>query len=231
MRKETLMVTNRHGERPEIARVVRRLLLPSLLSVLVLTGCASYFSSGSPPQYYKIDYAVSPSDCRGGWKDIVRVWPFSASAPYDREEMIILDAEHALRFSSVYRWVAVPGVMVADRLLEDLGRSRLFAGATAPVNRLASSLELSGHIHRFAWEDGGSGSKRAVLDVEVTLWREEPKRDVLFRRHYRLESPPSASGSPEVMAEAMSRLVREMSESLQSDLCATRPGSSSRDDG
>ncbi|MHC1743711.1 MAG: ABC-type transport auxiliary lipoprotein family protein [Syntrophobacteraceae bacterium] len=202
-----------------------RHLLTLSLFVFVLTGCASYFSSGSPPQYYEIDYAAPPSDCGSGWREGVRVWPFSASAPYDREEMIILDADHKVRFSSVYRWVAVPGVMVADRLLQDLGRSRLFAGATAPVNRLASALELSGHIHRFAWEEGGSGNNSAVLEVEVSLWQEDPKRDVLFRRHYRFESPPFPSGSPESMAEALSRLVREVSDSLQRDLCAMRPGS------
>lgn len=201
--------------------------IPSLvLALFMMTGCASYFSSGAPPQYYKIDYATSAPDCPAGWKESVRVWPFSASAPYDREEMIILDAAHKVRFSSVYRWVAVPGVMIADRLLQDLEGSHLFTGATAPVNRLASALELSGHIHRFAWEEGGgSGGKRAVVDAEVSLWREEPKRDVLFRRHYHLESAPTASGSAEVMAEALSRLVRDLSDSLQRDLCAMKPGS------
>jgi ABC-type uncharacterized transport system auxiliary subunit len=192
---------------------------------LSVAGCASFFSSGSPPVYYEIEYAASPPDCPAGWKEGVRVWPFSASAPYDREEMIILDADHKIRLSSVYRWVAVPGAMVADRLLQDLGGTSLFARTTAPVNRLASALELSGHIHRFAWEDRGSGGKRAVLDVEVNLWREEPKRDVIFRRHYRLESPPSGSGSPEAMAEALSQLVRELSDSLQRDLCVMRQGS------
>ena len=83
--------------------------IPSLvLALFMMTGCASYFSSGAPPQYYKIDYATSAPDCPAGWKQSVRVWPFSASAPYDREEMIILDADHKVRFSSVYRWVAVP---------------------------------------------------------------------------------------------------------------------------
>jgi ABC-type uncharacterized transport system auxiliary subunit len=192
---------------------------------LLATGCASFFSSGSPPVYYEIEYSASPLDCSGGWKEGVRVWPFSASAPYDREEMIILDADHKIRFSSVYRWVATPGVMVADRLLQDLSRTSLFARTTAPVNRLASALELSGHIHRFAWEDRGSDRKRAVLDVEVNLWQEEPKREVIFRRHYQLESPASGSGSPEAMAEALSQLVRELSDSLQRDLCTKQPGS------
>jgi ABC-type uncharacterized transport system auxiliary subunit len=210
--------------------IVRRLWMSvsCLLLVgvpLLVTGCASFLSSGSPPVYYEIDYSASPPDCPGVWKEGVRVWPFSASAPYDREEMIILDADRKIRFSSVYRWVAPPGVMVADRLLQDLSRTSLFARTTTPVNRLTSALELSGHIHRFAWEDRGSESKRAVLDVEVNLWQEEPKRDVIFKRHYHLESPPSGSGSPEAMAEALSQLVRELSDSLQRELCAMRQGS------
>ncbi len=201
----------------------------AVVCVLILAGCASYFASGSPPLYYEIDYPASPLPCTNGWAEGVRVWPFSASAPYDREEMIILDVDHKVRFSSVFRWVAVPGVMVADRLLEDLSRSSLFSQTMPSVHRHSSALELSGHLHRFAWEERGAGGKRAVLDVEINLWREDPKRDVLFRRHYHFESPPSASGSPETMASAMSALVRQLSQTLQRDLCAMKPGSSSQD--
>lgn len=219
----------RRGRKPLDGRRRRGVagILLSATLLFALAGCASYFTSGSPPLYYEIDYPASTAACAAGWPQGARVWPLSASAPYDREEMIILDADHKVRFSSVFRWVALPGAMVSDRLLRDLARSPLFGGTTTSAGRLAPALELSGHIHRFAWEERGAGGKRAVLDVELSLWREEPKREVLFRHHYHFESPPTTSGSPETMAAAMSGLVRELSLSLQQDLCSTKQGSSS----
>lgn len=201
-----------------------RWLLSAGLAFL-MAGCASLFASGSPPLYHAIEYPASPLDCPDAWNEGVRVWPFSASAPYDREEMILLDSDHKVRFSSAYRWIAAPGVMVADRLLRDLGRSRLFSQATASVGRIMSTFELSGHIHRFAWEEAGDESRRAVLEVEVILWREEPRRDIVLKKSYHLQSPPSRSGSSTAMAEAMSLLVRDLSDSVQRDLCVTRRGS------
>jgi hypothetical protein len=89
---------------------------------------------------------------------------------------------------------------------------------------------MGGHVFRFAMEESDRSTK-AVLDVEIVVWNEEPKRHILFRKHYHLESGPSTKGTPEGFAEAMSGLVRELSGNLRRDLCAVRKDSSPPDGG
>lgn len=198
-----------------------------VVTVLIgLTACLGRLTSSEPPRYFEVDYAYQPQACAHRFSEGVRVWHFSASAPFDRDEMIIIDPARHVRFSPQYRWVALPGVMISDRLLEDLVGATLFARTVRAGDPYTPRLQLSGNVFRFAWEESGS-SARAVLDVEVSLWSEDPKSDILFRKQYHLESEPVSGGGSQRFAEDMSRLVERMSSQLQQDLCAMLKGSSS----
>jgi ABC-type transporter Mla MlaB component/ABC-type uncharacterized transport system auxiliary subunit len=161
----------------------------------------------------------------------VKIWPLTASSPYDRENMIVLDPSRLVQFSPQFRWVALPGGMITDMLLRDFTRGALFTTAVPVGNPFDVSLELGGHVFEFAWEqDGALG--RAVLDVEISLWREAPKRRVLFRQHYHFESNPGTTNDSQAFAREMSELVGRLSAQLSRDLFATiQKGSLSPDAG
>lgn len=197
---------------------LRRMIVAGLI-LLGLSACMRAFSNSTPPRYYGLDYPYRQMDCTQGFKVGLRIWPFSASSPFDREEMIILSPTHEVRFSPTLRWITVTGSMVSDMLHRDLGRSQLFAQIVESGNSLNTPLEMGGHVYRFAWEETGS-SAHAVLEVEVSLWTKEPKREVLFRKHYHLESGPASKADSRNFADAMSKLVEQLSEQLQQDLCA-----------
>lgn len=195
--------------------------------LICCTGCLGALFTGTRPAYFELSYEDHGPRCSGTREGSIRIWPFSASSPYDREEMIILEPSRKVRFSPHFRWVTLPGGMIADKLTRDLAEDGPFARVLAPASPTGSEAQLSGHVHQFAWEDLGEGSQQARLDVQVSVWREEPGRAVVLNRRYRLESRRLEAGSPERFAEVMSQLVAELSIRLRDDLCAMTSGSSS----
>ncbi|MGV8073520.1 MAG: ABC-type transport auxiliary lipoprotein family protein [Syntrophobacteraceae bacterium] len=196
---------------------VRNLVVLTVV-LLGLTACLGRLTSSEPSRYYEVDYQYKSAGCMNHCNKAVKIWHFSAAAPYERDEMIILDNSRQVRFSPQLRWIALPGTMISDRLLQDLSHARLFSRAVGTGDPSNPPLQLGGHVFRFAWEEDDS-TAHAVLDVEVSLWSKEPKSDILLRKHYHLESEPVPVGSSEGFAEAMSGLVRQMSMQLQQDLC------------
>lgn len=192
-------------------------------------GCMGALTTAAPPVYFELSYAPpAAAPCAQTIYESLEVRPFSAAAPYDREEMIILEPSRKVRFSPHYRWITPPGAMIADKLTRDLAAGAPFPQVVASAGPMHGDIQLSGHVHAFAWEDHGEEGQRALLDVQVSVWREKPIRRVLFQKQYRLAGDRSASASPEQFAEAMSLLIARLSSQLQEDLCTTLPDSSSR---
>jgi ABC-type uncharacterized transport system auxiliary subunit len=177
------------------------------------------FSGSNPPMYYGVNYPELHRYCAQGFDTGLRIWSFSASSPFDREEMMILGPAHEVHFSSRYRWVTLPGEMVSDALHRDLARSGLFTQIVEPVDPFPAVLEMGGHIYRFAWEESET-TARAVLDVEVSIWNKERKPGVLFRQHYHFESEPTSERNAGRFADAMNKLVEQLSERVRQDLCS-----------
>ncbi len=200
----------------------RNLILASIV-LLGLTACLGRFTSSESPHYYEVDYRLSPFACESRFDKGLRLWHFSAAAPYDRDEMIVISPSRRVKLSPTYRWIALPGIMISDRLLQDLGDSGLFPRVVGTADASRPPMHLGGSIFRFAWEEHGA-SGRAVLDIEVRLWTEEPKSDVLFHKRYRLEGEPASEGDSERFAAEMSGLVQLLSTQLQRDLCAMLKG-------
>lgn len=203
-------------------------LILLLVVSLGTASCSSLFPGANPPLYYTVDHPRQDAPCPSGFHQGLRVWPFSASAPFDRQEMIVSDPSREVRFSPRFRWVVPPSGLLSDAVVRDLGQSGLFSGVVGAPDVLDAPLEMGGHVFRFAWEEKGSLS-RAVLEVEVSLWSREPRREVVFHRSYSLEGEPTTARGAERFADAMSRLVQRFTAELQQDLCgiSTRTGNSS----
>jgi ABC-type uncharacterized transport system auxiliary subunit len=189
------------------------------LAALWAAGCGgALFPKAKPPVYYQLDYQPAPVHCRQAFPKGVRVWKFTDSSPYRRTEMVVLEPQGKVAFSSAFQWVANPGTLVADSLQRDLTLSRLFPQVVSANDPAAAPLELSGHVFVFAWERAGAVS-RAALQVEVSLIDTEAPRRVLFRRGYDLTSPPLGEDSSSAFASAMSEVMRQFSEKFRQDLC------------
>lgn len=194
------------------------LLLTLLVLLCAEPGCIGSFSSSRPPEYFQLDYAARSSSCTDSLPGAVRVWAFSAAAPFDSEQMVMIDEARQVRFSSHFHWVATPGDMLADKLIRDLSSTHLFEDAVPVGSPVSTTYAMSGNIYRFAFEKSGSESN-SVLDLEISLWQEKPARAVLFRKHYHYQSPPIRSTDPDDYAKAMAEAVSRLSYDLRNDLC------------
>jgi ABC-type uncharacterized transport system auxiliary subunit len=204
-------------------------IFAAALFVLALSGCAS-LTRPKAPDFYQIDYAFEPSDCSKPFPGAVRIWSFSASAPYDREQMVAVTPSRNVRYSSHHKWISPPGDMLADILMRDLSLAHVFEDAVPVGSPVAAVYEMSGHVYRFALEENGS-PPHAALDVEITMWRQTPPRSVLFRKHFHYRSAPLAKTDPLDFADAMSGLASRLSMDLRDSLCAITSGSSRPDGG
>ena len=149
--------------------------LPSLrswifiLPLVVLSGClGSLFNKSVAPDYYQIDYPFRPLSCAKPFPGVVQIWPFSAPAPFDSEQMVMISPSLQVRSSSHYKWVNPAGNMIADNLMRDLSLGMVFENSVPEGNPMPAEYEISGQIYRFALEENGSTS-HALLDMEISL--------------------------------------------------------------
>lgn len=188
----------------------------ALALVLPLPGCASNLIEERPaPVRYELRYESPASAGAEVFGGTVRVGPLTAADPYGGTEMVVLQTGRRVETSVHYQWIAPPPRMLGDRLTRDLARSGLFAEVTGATSSAVASYELTGRVDEFAWDRREAGAC-AVLDVQVSLTRDG--EDVLFTKHYQLESPSSADDSSRAFADAMSELARRLSEALARDL-------------
>jgi ABC-type uncharacterized transport system auxiliary subunit len=191
------------------------------LVALWLAGCGGkLLPKSKPPVYYQLDYQATPLHCGQAFQKGLRVWRFADSSTYQRTEMVVIQPQGKVAFSSAFQWVARPGSLVADNLLRDLTMSRLFPQVVSGNDPVTVPLELTGRVFVFAWERAG-GTSRAVLQVEVSLIDTDEPRHVVFRREYNLRSDPLGEDTSSAFARAMSELMKKFSEEFQQDLCKT----------
>jgi ABC-type uncharacterized transport system auxiliary subunit len=151
----------------------------SIPGTLLPPGCLGpHFSKSPAPDYHQIDYPYQPSSCVKPFSGTVRIWPSSATAPFDREQMIVTFPSLKVRFHSHYKWVNTPGNMVAYNLMRDLSIERAFEHVAPAENPMPAAYGISGQVYRFALEENGA-PPHTMLDLEISLRQEKP-RSVLF---------------------------------------------------
>ncbi len=149
----------------------------------------------------------------------LRVWPLNGAAPYDRTDLVVLRDPNVVELSSRHRWIATPGEMSAQAIMEAVSRSGIFSVVDRPGSPgFLPQLHLGGHIRTFAFHQR-EGSGEAVLDVRIFLWRETSPKRLVFEKDYRVSESVSDGTSPQRFTEAMNRAVARWLTALVRDLC------------
>jgi len=185
-------------------------------STFNLSGCLGSLSNVPAPDYFQIDYPFQSSKCVEPFPGTLRVWPFSASTPFDHEQMFVTSPSLRVRFSSHYKWVSSAGDMITSHLMRDLSIGNIFQSIIPAGDPMPAAYGMSGQVYRFALEEGSSS--RVLLEIEISFWREKPHA-ILFRKYFHYQSPPLTSTDPGEFAAAMSDLVSQLSTDLRNDLC------------
>ncbi len=195
-------------------------VVSTLWIAFLLYGCGPLFKAAPPPDYYGVEWKPIPAGSCSARAGALTVWPFRAAQPYDRTEMVLVRDGAATKLSEHHRWIAAPGEMLADGLIQVLSRTGLFEAVGDPADpAAASNLQMSGRIYRFALQQRGKEAL-AVADVRVILWTEDRPKKILFQRTYHLTERLGSQVSAEHFASAMSRALNQLTHALVRDLCA-----------
>jgi len=189
--------------------VSRRRLTAAILLGLFLSalGCSSAIQPQKPqPQFHRLEPAPRPLPCRHCFEGSLRVWDFSTAAPFAQNRMAVLESNGTVVYSHGHQWAALPGVMIARGVQQDLSRDGLFQVVVAEMPDLDTDYGLSGRVLTFGCQRT-EGKDRAVLKVEVSLHPGGPGQDVLFHKTYQYRSPAVPSASPFAFVEAMNELA------------------------
>ena len=198
------------------------------LLCLAVSGCTAQLRPESPqPVFYALDSKPAVFSCPNSFRDNLRVWEFFTSSPYNRTGMAVVNPSGEIVFSNTHQWADLPGIMVAEVLQRDLGRSGLFPLVFLGLPSIASGFELSGRVHELSCRQSQEG-RRAVLKADVSLMSLKQQPRLLLSKTYTLRSQPLTVKTSSKFAQAVDNLVRELSLHLQEDLCrvAARPDDS-----
>lgn len=193
----------------------------SLFACAVLGGgCGALFRPATPPVYYQIEAPrTPPAPCSAKKSEPLRVWSLNGAPPYDRTDLVVLRDPNVVELSSRHRWIATPGEMLAQAVMEAVSRAGIFSVVDRPGSPgFLPQLHLGGYIRAFSFHRG-EGSGEAVLDVRVFLWRETTPKRLVFERDYRVSEPVPDGTSPQQFTEAMNRAVGRWLPALIRDLC------------
>lgn len=194
-------------------------LLCVLISTAVAAGCGTILPTAAPPVYYQIRIQEEAPACLTGKAQPLRVWPMDAIPPYDRTELILVKPPNVVELSSRHRWIASPGEMTAQAVVEAMAQARVFPHVDRPGSPgFVPELHLGGRIREFAFRID-EGRRTALLDVRVFVWREAKPKRLLFQKNYRIVETASGDASPEELTQAMNRAVTRWAGELVSDLC------------
>lgn len=191
-----------------------------LIALGVLPGCSSIlFKTSKAPELYQAPYTPYAISCPGRFNQGVRVWEFSAAAPFDRPGMVVQEGNQQVLLSRENQWLATPGAILTEHLYQDLIQGSLFPEVATGATPRVPPLTLTGRIFDFAWNKAGVMS-RAELKVEATLAGNAPGESIVyFHKVYTLTGDHMAQNSPQAFAETMGKLLGDFSQRLQSDLC------------
>ena len=196
-----------------------RHLLPFML-MLALAGCGAARTKAPDVRYYTLEYeapAVSGETCQAG----VTLSRFGVAPEFNTGKLVYRDLSFGRQEYAYHQWRATPQTLVADYLRRDMQQSGLFLAVNRAGSSLPATHQLEGMIEEWMEVDGedhwlaSAGLTITLLDLRAG----SAPQQVLFQRTYR-ESEPAAKKNPGSVVEAMSRVMRRLSERIIADVHA-----------
>lgn len=196
-----------------------RYLVPFIL-MLTLAGCGATRTTAPDVRYYTLEYE-SPTLNGQQAKAVIALNRFGVAPEFNTGKIVYRDLAFGRQEYAYHQWRSAPQALVADYLRRDLQQSGLFLAVNQPGSSLPATHQLEGMVEEWMEVDGEE-RWLATASLTITLIdlraRAIPEQ-VLFQRTYR-ESEPAAKKNPGSVVEAMSRVMRKLSERIIADVHA-----------
>jgi ABC-type uncharacterized transport system auxiliary subunit len=190
-----------------------------LLVLILFGGCMGNSRPPEPIYYYTLGYETPTVHLAPQLPCILRVERFSVSPPFNSQR-IVYARKGLQRNAYAYRqWIAAPGELLAYFLARDLRQSSGFRAVLTPDASLAPTHSLYGWVEEFLEKDTTTGWQAAAT-IHITLISNldrDPTREILLQKRYNASAPCNAK-NPEALAEAMSKVVGQISQDVIKDV-------------
>ena len=199
-----------------------RSFFPFILGALLLTltGCAATRTTAPDVRYYPLEYE-SPAVAGQPSPAVIMLSRFGVAPEFSTAKIVYRDLSFGRQEYAYHQWRSTPQALVADYLRRDLQHSGLFLAVSRPGSSLTATHQLEGMIEEWMEVDeedhwlATAGLTITLLDLRARNISDQ----VLFQRTYR-ESEPAAKKNPGSVVEAMSRVMRTLSERIITDVHA-----------
>ena len=196
-----------------------RYLVPFIL-MLALIGCGAARTTAPDVRYYTLEYD-SPTLTGQQAKAIIALNRFGVAPEFNTGNIVYRDLSFGRQEYAYHQWRSAPQALAADYLRRDLQQSGLFLAVNQSGSSLSATHQIEGMVEEWMEVDG-EDRWMATASLTITLIdlraRAIPEQ-VLFQRTYR-GSEPAAKKNPGSVVEAMSRVMRTLSERIITDVHA-----------
>ena len=196
-----------------------RYLVPFIL-MLTLAGCGAARTTAPDVRYYTLEYE-SPTVTGEARQAVIALNRFGVAPEFNTGKIVYRDLSFGRQEYAYHQWRSAPQALVADYLRRDLQQSGLFLAVNQPGSSLSATHQLEGIVEEWMEVDD-EDRWLATASLTITLLdlraRAIPEQ-ILFQRTYR-ESEPAAKKNPGSVVEAMSRVMRTLSERIITDVHA-----------
>ena len=195
------------------------ILLTPIFIVIFIGGCVPGQDLSPKVDYYTLEYdppkieSLQPLGC------VLQVEEFDASPFYYSNRIVYRDGQFKRDTYVYHKWRAKPGDLVPFYLTRDIKASLLFKAVIGKNSKAFSSHLIEGTVVEFfEWDE--NKSCEAVLTLSVILTKKnEPdiSKRILLQKEYTARQA-CAKRNPHALADAMSRAMAAVSESIIKDI-------------
>ena len=195
-----------------------------LILTLSLPACVSVnMERGYPARrYFVLDLTGTPIAAPGNSSGILKLHRVRVSLPYDVKGFVYRLGPQVFETDFYHQFLAAPGAMIGEELLDALQRSDLFQYVVNSASPVESTHQLEATVDALYGDFTEEGTGKAVVRMSFVMRRDASQNpEVVFQKSYekimRLQER-----SPEALVQGWDRALEEIVSTLISDLRAAK---------
>lgn len=200
------------------------LLLCTLLSAFLITGCASIDKSYPERTMYMFEIPGNPPNVDTSSDATVLFRRFYVSTSNKGKEFIYRVSEIEYKSDFYNQFFRSPGSLITEEISQWVTRSGLFKEVLSPVSQLTPTYVIEGVVNQLYGNFVNPSSPKAILEIQVFMYEynadvDSPSGVLLGKTYYREQD--ISSQSPEALMDGWNKALTEILQEFTGDLTNT----------
>lgn len=199
--------------------VWNRFILGSILT-LSLPACVSVnMERGYPARrYFVLALSGTPMGAPGNPSGVLKLHRVRVSPPYDGKGFVYRLGPQVFETDFYHQFLAAPGAMIGEELLESLQRSELYQYVVNSASPVESTHQLEATVDALYGDFTEEGTGQAVVRMSFVMSRDAAQNPgVVFQKSYE-KTMRLQERSPEALVQGWNRALGEIVSMLIHDL-------------